>query len=179
MPETVDVTRAAFMGIHTTKFPTVPIAEVPMFADSAEADVSRRIILVVADDPMNADTFAEILNRSGYAAMVAYDGETALETAALVPPELLISNDLLPRMSGVDLAIAVRVLSPDCKVLLFSGQPSTEDLLYAAECDGHQISLLSKPIHPAEMLSRVAEILDSGKFMPDRISQQRRARQGS
>ena len=163
MPETVAGAGAQSVERHSTKFPTVPIAEVPLPTESAEAGVLRPIVLVVDDEPIIADTLAEILARSGYAAMTAYDGETALETAALVPPDLLISNDLLPRMSGVDLAIAVKTESPDCKIILLSGQLSTADLLTAAKSDGHHISLLSKPIHPADLLSKVTETLGSAK----------------
>jgi DNA-binding response OmpR family regulator len=120
---------------------------------------------VVDDEPIVADTLAEILTQSGYAAMAAYDGETALETAALVPPDLLISDVLLPRINGVELAIAVKSEAPDCKIILLSGQPSIADHHHAAAAlESHQISVLSKPIHPAELLSKVTETLDPAKL---------------
>ena len=81
-----------------TSFPTVPIAEVPLPIDSARGSDCRPIVLVVDDEPIVADTLAEILIRSGYVAIAAYDGESALETAALVPPDLLIADDLSPEV---------------------------------------------------------------------------------
>jgi DNA-binding NtrC family response regulator len=53
----------------------------------------------------------------------------------------------------------VRRIFPDCKIILFSGQASTSDLLAAARKDGHQFTLLNKPLHPQDLLSRVSENL--------------------
>jgi len=145
---------------QATTFPTVPIAEVPLPAESAEASAYCPIVLVVNDEPIVADTLAEILARSGYAAMAAYDGESALETAALVPPDLLIADDLSHEMSGVDLAIAVKGESPGCKIILLSGRQSTAYPLNAARIDVHRISLLSKPVHPADLLKKVTATLN-------------------
>jgi DNA-binding response OmpR family regulator len=146
-----------------TIFPTVPIQEVPMSRSSAETDSHRPVVLVVDDESVIADTLAEILNRNGYAAMPAYDGETALESALLVPPELVISDVVLPGMNGIDLAITVRRIFPECRIILFSGQASTSDLLTSAGSRGHHFSLLSKPIHPTDLLTRVTE-----SFIPRR-----------
>jgi CheY-like chemotaxis protein len=121
--------------------------------------VHRPSVLVVDDESAIADTLAEILTRSGYSTTVAYDGNSALESALLTPPELLVSDVVLPSMSGIELAITIRRIFPDCKILLFSGQASTEDLLAAARRDGHQFTLLTKPVHPLDLLARVADTL--------------------
>jgi DNA-binding response OmpR family regulator len=163
MPETELALSAKAIVKPPTTFPTVPIAEVPLPAESVAPFVYRPIVLVVDDEPVIADTLAEILTQSGYAAMAAYDGVSAVETAALVPPDLLIADDLSPHMSGVDLAIAVKSESPDCKVILLSGQQSTPKLLKWAKSGGPHISLLSKPVHPADLISRVTSALNSPK----------------
>jgi DNA-binding response OmpR family regulator len=144
-----------------TKFPTVSIKDVPASATSFESNSYRPVVLVVDDESTIADTLTEILIRSGYAAMAAYDGEGALETALMTPPELLITDVVLPEMSGIELAITVRRVFPDCKILLFSGQASTSDLLAAANREGHHFSLLSKPVHPRDLLARVSETFKS------------------
>ena len=122
-------------------------------------DPHRPVVMVVDDESSIADTLAEILSRSGYAAVTAYDGDGALETALLMPPEMLITDVVLPGMSGIDLAITVKRIFPDCKIILFSGQASTGDLLAAANRDGHQFLLLNKPIHPGDLLARIANSL--------------------
>ena len=132
-----------------------------MSRSTAENDPYRPVVLVVDDESVIADTLTEILNRSGFAAIPAYDGEGAMESALLMPPELLISDVVLPGMSGIDLAIAVKRVYPDCRIILFSGQAATSDLLASANSRGHHFSLLKKPIHPTELLARVKETLGS------------------
>ena len=149
-----------------SNFPTVPIEEVPLSNLRGNRDGHRPVVMVVDDESSIADTLAEILSRSGYAAVTAYDGDSALETALLMPPEMLITDVVLPGMSGIDLAITVKRVFPDCKIILFSGQASTADLLAAANRDGHQFVLLSKPVHPADLLSRIADGLKHRKHQP-------------
>lgn len=131
--------------------PVVPLDKVPP-ADTSEY---RPVILVVDDESAIADTVTEILSRSGYAAMAAYDGTDALETALLTPPEMLITDVILPGMSGIELAIAIKRIFPDCKILLFSGQAATTDLMANARSAGHSFTLLNKPVHPKDLLQRV------------------------
>jgi CheY-like chemotaxis protein len=139
-------------------FPTVPLEDVPASGPDTQY---RPVVLVVDDESVIADTLAEILTRSGYAGVAAYDGDSALETALLMPPEMLITDVVLPGMSGIELAITVRRVFPDCKIILFSGQASTADLLAAARKDGHHFTLLNKPLHPQDLLTRVSEDLTS------------------
>ena len=135
--------------------PVVPINTVP----PADTSAMRPVVLVVDDESVIADTLAEILSRSGYAAMTAYDADEALETALTTPPEMLITDVILPGMNGIELAVKIRRIFPDCKILLFSGQAATVDLLADANCAGHHFNLLSKPIHPKDLLAKVAENL--------------------
>jgi CheY-like chemotaxis protein len=125
----------------------------------ADTSAYRPVVLVVDDESAIADTVTEILSRSGYAAMTAYDGNEALEAALVTPPEMLITDVILPGMSGIELAIKMRRIFPDCKILLFSGQAATVDLLASAKGAGHHFNLLHKPIHPKDLLMHVAESL--------------------
>lgn len=135
--------------------PVVPISEVP----HADTSPYRPVVMVVDDESIIADTLAEILSRSGYAAITAYDANEALDTALLTPPDLLITDVVLPGMSGIELAITMRRIFPDCKTLLFSGQAATTDLLATAKGEGHHFTLLNKPVHPRDLLAHVAENL--------------------
>lgn len=137
---------------QTTKSPT-----------QAEDGAHRPAVMVVDDESSIADTLAEILSRSGYNAVAAYDAESALEIALLNPPEMMITDVVLPGTNGIDLAINMRRIFPDCKIILFSGQASTADLLAAAGRQGHQFVLLSKPVHPTDLLARISESLKPRK----------------
>ena len=144
-----------------SRFPIVPIKDIPAAVPLNRSRQNRPAVLVVDDESAIADTLSEILKLSGYAATPAYDAEEALETAMLTPPQLLITDVVLPGMSGVELAIRMRRIYPNCQVLLFSGQAATADLLISAKRAGHQFTLLSKPVYPTDLLRRVSESLDS------------------
>ena len=134
----------------------VSIDDVP----AQDTGAYRPVVLIVDDESVIAETLAEILSRSGYMAMTAYDADEAFETALVTPPEMLITDVVLPGESGIELAIKMRRVFPDCKILLFSGQAATVDLLAVAKGAGHQFNLLHKPIHPKELLMRVSESLN-------------------
>jgi len=135
----------------------VPLAEVPKNESSALDANHLPVVLIVDDEHVIADTVAIILKKSGYAVLTAYDGKTALEIASVIPPELLITDVFMPDMDGIELALVLTRNIPDCKVLLFSGQASTADLLVKAHDSGNNFTLLAKPVHPSEMLRRISE----------------------
>ncbi|HEV2619556.1 MAG TPA: response regulator [Acidobacteriaceae bacterium] len=122
----------------------------------------KRVVLVVDDERVIADTLSVILTRSGFAVATAYDGETAIELAASVNPDLLLSDVMMgPGMDGTQLAMQVVDAFPSCKVLLFSGHAATVDLLAKARQMGHHFTLMTKPVHPSDLLQRITE-----SFMP-------------
>jgi CheY-like chemotaxis protein len=128
---------------------------------TVRASQLRQRVLVVDDEAAIADTIAKILCLGGYTATAAYDGDSALESALLQPPNLLLTDVVMPGMNGIELAKTVKRVFPDCRILLFSGQASTLDLLASADRTGHRFSLLSKPVPPEELLAQVARQLDA------------------
>jgi DNA-binding response OmpR family regulator len=145
------------------RFPVVPLSEIAQKGLTPQMNPVLPVVLIVDDESLIADTLAAILARSGYAALTAYDGMSALEIAQTIPPQMVITDVYMPGMNGIDLAIAIREACPDCKVLLFSGQASTMDLLASARNAGHEFSVLTKPIHPTELLARISECLNSSR----------------
>ena len=142
------------------KFDVVPILEVPT-EDVSETSVSQPVVLVVDDEKVIADTLSIILKQSGFSTLTAYDGRTALQLASDFKPDLLISDVMMPGMTGIELAITLTQLVPRCKILLFSGQAATVDLLEEARSLGHDFTTLTKPVHPTDMLKRISECLST------------------
>jgi DNA-binding NtrC family response regulator len=140
-------------------FETVPLAKIlsPNGADAVHKQPV--VVLVVDDEKLIADTLAAILTQSGYLAIAAYNGESALEQARMTAPQILISDVCMPGMGGIELAVAIHGSYPDCKILLFSGQMSTVDLLVASRNAGYDFAAISKPVHPTELLAKVSESL--------------------
>jgi CheY-like chemotaxis protein len=146
----------------------VPLTEVPK-EDTILPKNSQPVVLVVDDERVIADTLSIILSKSGFSTMTAYDGARALEIARERTPDLLISDVMMPGMTGIDLAIKVTQTIPGCKVLLFSGQAATVDLLEQARHAGHNFTTLTKPVHPTDMLKRISECLAERQPIPTPI----------
>lgn len=126
------------------------------------AETRPKSILVVDDEKRIADTLALILATKGYGAKAVYDGAAALAACRDDTPNLIISDVVMPGMSGIELGIAVGRDFPTCKLLLFSGQAATADMMEDASAHGHHFELLAKPVHPAELLEKVARLF--GEF---------------
>ena len=115
-------------------------------------------VFVVDDEHVIATSLVAILQMNGFSAKSFTCGREALNAARLQAPDLLISDVLMPDMSGIDLAILMTVNYPGCKVLLFSGQAATSDLLQTARDKGYNFRLLSKPVHPTDLLCEVGTL---------------------
>jgi len=112
-------------------------------------------VLVADDERVIADTLAIILNQSGFDATAVYSGERAVEVAETLRPDMLISDVIMTDLNGIDAAIKIREMLPSCKILLFSGQAATADLLDRANSQGHQFEILAKPVHPQDLLAKL------------------------
>ena len=112
-------------------------------------------VLVVDDERIIADTLAMILNQSGFEARAVYSGEKALELAATFRPDMLISDVIMADLNGIEAAIRIRFLLPGIRILLFSGQAATADLLEKARKDGYEFDILAKPVHPQDLLNKL------------------------
>jgi len=112
-------------------------------------------VLVADDERVIADTLAMILNQSGFEARAVYSGEKAVELTSTFEPDMLISDVIMADLNGIDAAIRIRELRPGIKILLFSGQAATADLLEKARAQGYEFEILAKPVHPQDLLNRL------------------------
>jgi DNA-binding response OmpR family regulator len=148
-------------------FQVIPLHEVPLMEPATQHNPP--LVLIVDDERVIADTLSVILSNSGFAVITAYDGRTALELASVIPPDLLLTDVSMPGMNGIELAIALSRSVPDCKVLLFSGQASTVDLLDKAQHEGYDFTLILKPVHPTDLLARIAECLQEETLVTHQV----------
>lgn len=112
-------------------------------------------VLVADDEQVIANTLAIILNQAGFEAKAVYSGETAVDTLDEFQPNMLISDVIMTGMTGIEAAIKIRAKLPACKILLFSGQAATADLLEKARSQGHEFEILAKPVHPTDLLAKL------------------------
>ncbi len=109
-------------------------------------------VLIVDDEHMIANTLAQILNASGFEAKALFSGEHAVPEATQFQPDVLLTDVIMRGFSGIDVAMQIAEVLPACRVILFSGQASTADLLDRAKAQGYHFEMLAKPIHPRDLL---------------------------
>ena len=102
-----------------------------------------------------------ILTRLGYTVLAAASGEQALEILASHAGKvhLLVSDVVMPGLSGRELAERVTELRPGMRVLLVSGYH--EDSLLHEGVERQRVAFLPKPFTPAELAVRVRAVLDA------------------
>ncbi len=108
-------------------------------------------VLIVDNEPVITDTLALILAHHGYRCSKAYNGWAGLARAREVKPDMVMSGVINgDGPNGIDMAIQILAEMPETKILLFSGQAASVDLLEVAE--GHDLDLVAKPVIPSALL---------------------------
>src|ERR1700678_2639959 len=124
-------------------------------ADPTTSASSKPKVLVADDEQVIANTLAIILNQAGFEARAVFSGEKAVECLDTFEPDMLISDVIMTGMTGIEAAIATRAKRPNCKILLFSGQAATADLLEKARAQGHEFEILAKPVPPPDLPAKL------------------------
>ncbi len=116
-------------------------------------------VLVVEDDSQVRRVIAETLFRHGYRVLVAQHGIEAIRVVSdfAGPIDLLLTDVVMPKMGGPELASYLRPSMPDMRVLYLSGY--CEEVV-ANELDGAREVVLEKPFSRGRLLDRVRALLD-------------------
>ena len=120
---------------------------------------AKRRIFVVDDETTIASTLALILNSHGFDALPYTSPLVALRAAETHTPDLLLTDVSMPLLNGIDLAVQFKVIYPECKVLLFSGNAATSGLMDSAIDQGHSFELLAKPVQPQDLIATIQSML--------------------
>ncbi len=133
--------------------PDFPHFDGPVDSRAPASSARGRRVIVVDDESRIASTLVEILKGEGYEAMAASTGDGAIELARIFNPHIVLSDVILPGLNGIEVGVQISALFPNCRVILFSGQAATLDLIKEARQRGHEFEILAKPIKPAALLS--------------------------
>jgi DNA-binding NtrC family response regulator len=103
-----------------------------------------------------------VLQSRGYEAYARYTSAGVLELATEAAPDLLIADVSLGpnQITGIDVAIYFQRFYPGCRVILISGDPTTQELHQQAREEGHDFELLCKPVHPEFLLTVISNVLE-------------------
>ncbi len=132
-------------------------------ADQRTVPGAGETILLVEDLPSVRTVMREWLARNGYRILEADSGEAALQLADSFhsPIDLLLTDVVMPAMSGRELARRVQVLRPEIRVLYTSGY--TDDLIAHHGVLEAGVSFLQKPFTQQQLLQKLREVLDHGR----------------
>jgi DNA-binding response OmpR family regulator len=120
------------------------------------------VIFVVDDEELITKSLGLILRREGFDVFGFTNPLEALERMDTVVPDLLISDVMMPQLSGIDLAIQTRRVRPDCRILLFSA--AAQELRKQGRA--RDFRLLEKPLHPVDLLREIAMLQPNGEAAP-------------
>jgi signal transduction histidine kinase len=160
---TVHVDSAPDRGTtFTLTFPVVEgVPEEPTATPKLVAPSMRgaETILLVEDEAAIRSLAREILEVNGYVVLEAGDGVTALERCARHegPIHLVLTDVIMPGISGPDVARRVKAARPDVKILYISGY--TAEKLDHHGVLGGEVALLEKPFTPTTLMAKIREVL--------------------
>jgi CheY-like chemotaxis protein len=120
----------------------------------------RETILLVEDEEIVRAMLAEVLRGKGYTVVEAQHGPQAIDVAARFaePIHLLITDMLMPEMTGWELSTRLLASRPELPVLYISGYSDTEARRFGTF--ESTAEFLQKPFRPEALVKRVREILD-------------------
>jgi two-component system response regulator MprA len=122
-------------------------------------------ILIVDDDPETRTLLSRVLAAEGYAVETAPDGRIALKMVTAAPPDLLITDLIMPRLSGWSLFARVRRLAPTLPIILISG--SDPGLRHRGQSLPDHAVFLRKPFALDQLLATVTRLLTEVRFEHD------------
>jgi PAS domain S-box-containing protein len=145
-------------GAGTTFAVNLPAAPVEPSA-APELEPTLPTVLLVEDEQALRELAETILREEGYLVLTAGDGREALALAERHhgPLELLVTDVVMPNLSGPELAQRLRSLRPDLQVLYMSGY--NDGRLVTRGIEQAKVSLLYKPFRPDELLDKVGELV--------------------
>jgi CheY-like chemotaxis protein len=121
----------------------------------------RHKILVVDDVRGITSTLSEIFESQSYETATANSGEEAVQVARSFRPDCILSDVKMGAMNGIDAAIEILGVLPQCKVLFMSGDIGDGNPLSNAIAKGFNFEILAKPVPVSELLARISQLLSS------------------
>ncbi|WP_239163667.1 hybrid sensor histidine kinase/response regulator [Paractinoplanes rishiriensis] len=130
----------------------------PAAAPIAESSANETILMVEDEDDLRLIT-NRILTRAGYQVLAASGGDEAIRLAQTHPGpiDLLLTDVIMPRMTGNEVAVRVRAIRPDLPVLYMSGYAEPVLTENGTLPDG--VTIVEKPFTSQELLGRIRSFL--------------------
>jgi two-component system, sensor histidine kinase and response regulator len=120
-------------------------------------------ILVVDDSPTQLEAARAVLEMRGYDVIAARSGEEALEAARTHDVDLVLSDVVMPGMSGYELCAAIRRdLNDPPPVVLLTSLTDPRDIVRGVECGAD--NFITKPYEPNQLADRIRHVLENHRL---------------
>ncbi len=135
-------------------------------------------ILIVDDEPNYLVVLSELLREEGFEVFTAQSGEIGLKTAREVDLDLIITDMQMPRMDGIELLKAVKVLNRDLPVIMITAYGEVEKAVVAMQAGA--FTYLTKPFNNQELIINITKAIEHYTLLREntRLREEVRSRYG-
>src|SRR6195952_356604 len=146
--------------MHASFNETLPVKPVaPALSSSIELRGARHgadVVLIVDDVPDNLSVLHDALDEAGYTVLVATHGESALQRASQVVPDIVLLDAMMPGMDGFEVARQLKAnpRTAHIPIVFMTGLTETEHVVAAFAAGG--VDYVTKPIRAREVIARIA-----------------------
>jgi adenylate cyclase len=123
-------------------------------------------VLVVDDEEGVVDTISKLLLRQGYTVRTAGSGREALSSAEANSPDLIMCDNQMPEMNGIEVFQALGKVCPDAVRILITGQ-SDLGIAVSAINDAGVYRFIRKPWHSRDMVLMVRRALEHYRLVQE------------
>jgi DNA-binding response OmpR family regulator len=123
--------------------------------------MAESTVLVVDDDPVILKLLEVNFEMEGFTVLVARDGEEGIEVARADQPDLIVSDIMMPKVSGLELVIALRAdaSTSEIPIILLSAKAQNADV--RSGLDAGADDYVTKPFEPLDLVDRVNRLLEA------------------
>lgn len=134
---------------------------------AGQAEPMSGLVLVVDDNAQNAELLEAYLDDLGVDVSVAHDGQAALDAVAAQPPDLILMDIMMPRMSGYQATERLKgdPKTKDIPIIMVTALGEVGDVERAVDCGADDF--LTKPVNKLELLTRVRSLLKVRRLQQD------------
>jgi len=123
--------------------------------------VPDSIVLVVDDDPVILKLLEVNFEMEGFTVLVAHDGEEGIEVARSNQPDVIVSDIMMPKKSGLELVVALKgdTSTSEIPIILLSAKAQNADVRTGLEAGADDY--VTKPFEPLDLVDRVNRLLET------------------
>ena len=114
-------------------------------------------VMVVDDEMLIAESLVDILRGEGFQAIAVSDGAAAVKWAEFLQPDAILCDIAMPGLDGFEVAKQVRELSPNCRIILFSGHGGMQNRVANMPHEGNDFEFIAKPVKPEVILEMLSD----------------------